>query len=201
MRMWGYRPLNMGCTRDGFGFGERLLMGLFWLLSFSTFSFCFGHYLCDASRARKGYPCSQIPWELSMVPWCSPFSAWDFVFLSSVGVFEPPNPWSCSQHCPWFPHPCPLCRNTYFFFAVTDLSLRLLPLSAGVIGYGLLCLVCLSLLAPTCRANLLEGFFTMSGIPWWLTGSFVILAQELKLSSAFINTQSSIFWSPWVNSE
>lgn len=193
----------MGCTRDGFGFGERLLMGLFWLLSFSTFSFCFGHYPCDASRAIEGHPCSQIPWELSMVPWCSPFSSWDFVFLSSVGVFEPPPPThgAIVNIVPGSCIPVLSVLTLTFSFAVTDLSLRLLPLSAGVTGYVLLCLLCLSLLAPTCRANLLEGFFTMSGIPWWLTGSFVILVQELKLSSALINTQSSIFWPPWVNSE
>lgn len=110
-----------------------------------------------------------------------------------MGVFEPPPTHGAIVNIvPGSRIPVLSVITLTFFFAVTDLSLRLLPLSAGVTGYVLLCLVCLSLLAPTCRANLLEGFFTMSGIPWWLTGSFVILAQELKLSSDFINTQSSI---------
>lgn len=114
--MWGYRPLNMGCTRDGFGFGERLLMGLFWLLAFSTFSFCFGHYpLMQAGPERATHALRFLGnwvWSPDVVP-SLPETLYSS--LQWVSLNPPPNPWSYSQHCPWFLHPCPLCPNTYFF--------------------------------------------------------------------------------------
>lgn len=53
--MWGYRPLNMGCTRDGFGFGKRLLMGLFCLLSLLFLSALATILMMRAGAERAAY--------------------------------------------------------------------------------------------------------------------------------------------------
>lgn len=198
MRMWGYRPLNMGCIWDGL-FGERLLMGLFWRLSLFFFLSDLATILVlQAGSERAPHALRFLGnwvWSPDVVP-----SLPETLSSSLQWVSTDPNPWSCSQRCPWFPHPCPLCHNTYFFLCCDWLQPQAPPSECwgnSMYAPG----SCLHfLLAPTCRANLLEGFFTMSGIPWWVTGSFVILAQELKLSPAFINTQNSIFWLTWVNS-